>query len=291
MREAPEPTAGPGEVVVRVRAAALNPKDIFLRAGKPAWIRWLGGALPRGVGFDLAGEREDTGERVFAMLDGFRGATVAERVAVPVANLAPMPSALGFVEAAGLPLVSLTALQGLRDDGRLAPGARVLVHGASGGVGTAAVQLARALGAARVVTTSSAANHGLCRSLGADRTLDYATDPLPPPDETFDVVFDAIGNQPFGRWRGALADGGTLVGTVPLPSFLFDVARTPWARRRARLVAVRGSGADLRRVAEWVAAGSVRPVVDAVYPLDQVAEAFARLESRRARGKVVIEIG
>jgi NADPH:quinone reductase-like Zn-dependent oxidoreductase len=290
LTDAPERVARPGEVRIRVRAAALNPKDVFLRQGKPSWIRLLGGLLPKGVGFDFAGERSDTGERVFGMLDGFQGATCAEEICAPATHFAPMPARLSFVEAAGLPLVMLTALQALRDEGRQSAGSRVLIHGASGGVGTAALQLAKALGAAEVVSTSSQDNHRLCRALGADLALDYRSDTLPPKGHTFDVVLDAMGDQSLAGWRPALAPGATLVGTVPTPAFLLDIARSALASRRARLVAVRASAVDLALIARFVDEGRVKPVIDSVFGLDQAPAAFRRLETRRAQGKVVIEV-
>ena len=291
VEEVPEPVPRRGEILVRVRAAALNPKDAFLRKGRPRWIGRLGGRLPKGVGFDFAGERTDSGAAVYGMLDGFRGATCAEWLAAPARGLAPAPRRLGFPEAASLPLVSLTALQALRDHGRLRPGGRVLVHGASGGVGTAALQIAKALGAGEVVSSSGAANRELCRSLGADVALDYRTDPLPPPGERFDVVFDTMGKLPFRRWRGALARGGTFVGTVPAPGLLMAAAATALAARRARLVGVRARRSDLEQVTRWVEEASLRPVIDGVFALDDAVAAFQRLESRRARGKVVLQVG
>ena len=290
VEEVPEPVPRQGEVLVRVRAAALNPKDVFLRAGRPRWLSRFGGPLPRGVGFDFAGERADGGGPVYGMLDGYRGGACAQWLAAPERWMAPRPERLDAVEAASLPLVALTALQALRDHGRLRPGGRVLVYGGSGGVGTAALQIARALRAAEVTSVSSAANLELCRALGASVALDYRRDPLPPPRERFDVVFDTMGKLAIGPWRRVLARGGTLVSTVPTPATMLASVLTRLSSRRVRLVAVRPRRADLDRVTRWVTEGSLRPVLDSVFALDDAAEAFRRLESRRVRGKVVLRV-
>lgn len=291
VEEVPEPVPRQGEVLVRVRAAALNPKDVFLRAGRPRWLSRFGGPLPRGVGFDFAGERADGGGPVYGMLDGYRGGACAQWLAAPERWMAPRPERLDAVEAASLPLVALTALQALRDHGRLRPGGRVLVYGGSGGVGTAALQIARALGAAEVTSVSSAANLELCRALGASVALDYRRDPLPPQGERFDVVFDTMGKLPMGPWRRVLSRGGTLVSTVPTPATMLASGLTRLSSRRVRLVAVRPRRADLDQVTRWVTEGSLRPVLDSVFALDDAAEAFRRLESRRVRGKVVLRVG
>jgi NADPH:quinone reductase-like Zn-dependent oxidoreductase len=290
VEEVPQPVPREGEILVRVRAAALNPKDVFLRAGRPRWLSLFGGPLPRGVGFDFAGERADGGEPVYGMLDGYRGRACAQWLAAPERWLAARPERLDVVETASLPLVALTALQALRDHGRLRTGGRVLVYGGSGGVGTAALQIARALGAAEVTSVSSAANLELCRSLGASVALDYRRDPLPPPGERFDVVLDTMGKLAIGPWRRVLTHGGTLVSTVPTPPTMLASGLTRLSSRRVRLVAVRPRRADLEQVTRWVAEEAVRPVIDSVFALDHAVAAFQRLESRRARGKVVLQV-
>jgi NADPH:quinone reductase-like Zn-dependent oxidoreductase len=195
-----------------------------------------------------------------------------------------------FEEAAALPLASLTALQALRDLARVRPGDRVLIHGASGGVGVHAIQLARGLGA-EVTTTCSAANLELCRSLGASRTLDYrAQDPLSG-DSDYRAIFDVFGNLGFPAARRALAERGTYVGTVPRQPIFTDQLRTVLARKRARLVVVRSRRADLEVLAAEVAAGRLRPVIDSVFSLEEVARAQDRIATKRCRGKVVLRVG
>jgi NADPH:quinone reductase-like Zn-dependent oxidoreductase len=200
---------------------------------------------------------------------------------------APMPESLSFEEAASLPLSSQTALQALRDLGRATPGSEVLVNGASGGVGTLAVQIARALGA-RVTAVSSAANHELVRALGADAVVDYrVVDPLAARD-AYDVVFGVFGNRRWDRAQRALRAGGTYVTTVPSLRIVTDSLRSLLGRRRARLVVVRSRRSDLLAIARMVREGRLRPVVERVLPLARIAEAHAHLETKRARGKVVL---
>jgi len=296
VRDVPRPTPGRGELLVRVRAAALNPKDALVRSGR---FRLLSGRrFPMRVGFDWAGEVAEVGAGVtgvvpgtayYGMLDGWRGGACAEYLAVSPADCAPAPKGLDPEHAAAVPLAASTALQALRDVARLAPGMRVLVNGASGGVGTFAVQLAKLLGA-RVTTTSSAANQDLCRRLGADEALDYrVTDPLAG-GEPFDVVLDLFGNRSFGEARRVLGRGGAYVTTVPKARTFLDVARTTFGSPRARLVQVRPSARDLALIAGWIEEGRLAPVVERVYPLDQIVEAEEHVGSKHVRGKVVIRV-
>lgn len=200
-----------------------------------------------------------------------------------------MPASLDFHEAAALPLVGLTSLQALRDDAGLRAGQRVLIHGASGGVGTHAVQIAKALGA-HVTASCSRANHALVRELGADAVHDYRERPPSELDARFDVFFDVYGNQPFPKARRVLTPRGRHVATVPGPSTFGWAFATTLSRRRARVVLVRPRRADLDALSAMVARGQLRPVVDRRFPLDAIAEAETYLETKRARGKVVIDV-
>ena len=236
------PRAGPGEVGVDVRRAALDPKDALFRKGRFAWLS--GHRFPKRCGLDYA---------------------------------------------AAVPLVALTALQVLRDVARVTDGSRVWIHGASGGVGTVAIQIARLLGA-RVTTTSSAANAARCVALGAHEVLDYREDNTAAPHGRVDVVFDVFGNLGVGEIAGVFAGRGAFVSTVPSAArFALDVV-SRWSRIRQRLVVVRARRADLDTVGAWLAAGTLRAVIDGTYPLAEAHEAFRRLESKRARGKLVIAV-
>jgi NADPH:quinone reductase-like Zn-dependent oxidoreductase len=296
VRERPRPTPGRGQVLVRVRAAALNPKDVLVRAGK---FRWLTGRrFPRRTGYDWAGEIaalgpgvDDlaVGARALGMIDAQAGGACGEYVVAERGELTRCPPGLAFAEAAALPLAGLTALQALRDLAALAAGQRLLVNGASGGVGTLAVQLGKALGA-HVTAVTSARNHELARGLGADDVLDYAVADLARPARPYDVVFDVFGNRSFAALRAALAPRGTYVTTVPSARAVIDHLRTRLGGRRARLVVVRSRAADLDELLALHARGALTPVVDRRFPLAELADAHRYLATRRARGKVVITI-
>ncbi len=289
-RDLPAPVPGRDDVLVRVHAAALNPKDSFVRKGRFRAIS--GRTFPKHVGADFAGEVArvgpdvrglSPGDRVFGMLEEwtYRRGTLAEYVAPRSREVALMPRTLSFEEAAALPLVALTALQALRDVARVREGDAVCVHGASGGVGTAAIQIAVALGAI-VTTTSSAANRELCRSLGA-------TTPLASP-RRFRVVLDAFGNLSFDRVKLALQPDGIYVTTVPSLRIVRDSLRTLVGHPRARLVVVRARRDDLDAVSSLVAQQQLRPIVDRIIPFEDAVEGLRHLETKRARGKIVVKV-
>jgi NADPH:quinone reductase-like Zn-dependent oxidoreductase len=226
------------------------------------------------------------------MIQAWTAGACGERVEVRSDELARKPAGLDWEQAAALPLASLTALQALRDLGELGPGGRVLIHGAAGGVGVHAVQIARALGA-HVTTLTSAAALDLMRSLGADEAIDRASWHATPPSDpanAFDVVFDVFGNRRFGELRPLLNPRGTFVSTVPKLHVVMSRFRTALTRPRARLVVVRSRRADLEWVAAQVDAGRLRAVIDRVLPLAEIAEAQRCLGTRRARGKVVLRV-
>jgi NADPH:quinone reductase-like Zn-dependent oxidoreductase len=298
LRDVPVPPVGRGEVLVRVRAAALNPKDSFVRKGRFRLVS--GRSFPKCVGADVAGEVEEhgagvrgfpRGTKVFGMLDEwtYRRGTVAEYVAIKDTEIGVMPDSLSFEEAAALPLVSLTALQALRNVARIRQGDSICVHGASGGVGTAAVQLAVALGGV-VTSTSSERNLDFCRSLGAAEALDYAIDAPFSGSRRYRVVLDVFGNLSLDRVRRALTKDGIYVTTVPSGRIVRDTLRTLVGHPRARLVVVRPRRADFDTVAAFVHTGELRAVIDRILPLEGAIDGMRHLETKRARGKVIIHV-
>lgn len=294
LEDAPRPEAGRRRARVRVVRAALNPKDALFRKGR---FRALSGAsFPKTPGLDFAGfvlddptGRHPVGARVFGVLDEWRctRGTLADEVVVHPRELARLPSHVSFDEGAAVALVGLTAIQALRDVARLEPGQRLLVNGASGGLGTMAIQVGRRLGA-HVTTISSARNRAFCTDLGADEALAY--DLPAPPRAPFDVVLDAFGNLPLAEARGRLAPRAVWVGAVPTPRLLLRDLATRVAAIEERLVLVRPRVSDLDTLAAWLVDGSLRAVIDHTYALADVAAAFAHLESKRARGKLVVEV-
>lgn len=293
--EVPVPVPAAGEILVQVAAAALNPKDVMVTRGKFRWA--TGRRFPQRLGYDWSGTVAGVGPGVtglepgapmYGMVQSWRAGAVAEYVTAAVDECSVAPTAVGLIEAAAIPLASLTALQALRDCAGLRAGQRVLINGGSGGVGTFAIQIARAMGA-HVTSVSSGANTQLCRSLGADETWDYTeVDPLAV-GVPFDVIFDVFGNRSFGEAAGSLTPRGVYVQTIPSARIIADVARTRLSRgRRAKLVVVHSRAEDLRSITGWIDSGVVVPVIDRVLPLDEVRQGLDHLGTRRARGKIVL---
>lgn len=291
----PSPQAD--QVLVRVRAAAVNPKDTFIRKGR--FQQFTGQQFPMQTGFDFAGEVAAVGDRVdaiapgtpvFGMLDGWHGHTCAQYLTVPTNQLVVKPPALSFEAAAALPLVSLTALQALRDEGGLQPGQRVCINGASGGVGSMAVQIARILGAS-VTAISSAGHHEFLRQLGADTCIDYRTTAITESRQCFDLFFDVFGNHLFDAVQPILTPQGIYVSTVLRPEVFAAIEQTQSRPGpKAKLVVVRADARDLAAIAEWCVAGRLKPVIQDVFPMARIAAAHQQQESKHTRGKIVVEI-
>lgn len=314
--ELPQPRPGDGDLLVRVHAASVNPVDFKIRNGllKPI-LRF---DFPLVLGNDMAGTVVEAGAgaagfapgaRVFARLDQARIGAFAEYAVVRAENAAPMPATLDFEEAAALPLVALTAWQALVGLARLRAGERVLIHAGAGGVGSLAIQLARHLGA-RVATTTGERGRELVAELGAERIVDYRRERFEDCVGECDVVLDTQGGAVLARSFKVLRPGGVLVtiGGVPNAAWarrhglgLATRLALAWMTRRASRLArarqvryeylfVAPDGAALRRIAELVDAGALRPVIEAVYPFERVAEALARVEAGHALGKVVLRV-
>jgi NADPH:quinone reductase-like Zn-dependent oxidoreductase len=284
------------ELIVDVNRAALNPKDALFRKGKFSALS--GRSFPKRCGLDFAGVVRESrsphfvcGQRVFGALDEwrFRRGTLAEQVCVSDQESAPLPDGVSDDDAAAIGLVGLTALQTLRDIARLEPAARVWIHGASGGVGTAAVQLARKLGAI-VTTTSSASNRGLCLALGAHRALDYAQTPVAELQASIDVVFDVHGNLRINDVSSVFPGTGRFITTIPSARHALLELVTRWSRIQRRLIVVRPRRSDLVQLGAWLSDGTLRAVIDSRFPLARAHDAFRLLESKRARGKILVEI-
>ena len=299
------PQPGPDDMLVRVQAAALNPYDWHMLRGDPRIARLMGTGLTRPkfrvAGAEGAGRVETVGANIQGLRPGdevlgfFRG-SFAEYALAGADKVVPKPASLTFEEAAAVPMAATTALRAIRDVGEVRSGQRVLVNGASGGVGTFAVQIAAALGA-EVTGVSSAGNAEMLRSIGSAHVVDYAAQDFTDGPERYDVILDNIGNRPLSRLRHALTPTGILVlngGGSPgkvigaVGSLLKAVVVNPFVRERIRLVPTRMKQEDLLAVTALIEAGKLRPVLDRTYPLAETAEGLQRVEAGHVPGKVVI---
>lgn len=298
-----KPTPGENEVLVRVRAAALNPLDWHDVRGLPYFLRLGNGLLKpknRVPGVDLAGHVEAVGEKVSQFQPGdevfgaCRGAC-AEYACGTEKGLFQKPAELTFEQAAAVPVAALTALQALRDRGKMQPGQRVLIVGASGGVGTFAVQIARSLGA-EVCGVCSTRNVEMVRSLGADQVIDYTQEDFTQSGQRFDLIVDTAGTHSLLDCRRALVPRGTYV-VVGAPSgrwlkgldrFVKAVVLSLFVSQRMVPFITAMNKEDLGVLKELIEAGKVKPVIDRSYTLSETPEAIRYVEEGHARGKVVI---
>lgn len=302
LRELDRPLPGEKEVLIAVRAAGVNVSDLYAVKGEPLLARLNTGLLrPRhGIpGADVAGVVEAVGgevtrfrpgDAVFGDLSAAGRGAFAEYAVAPESALARMPANLTFEQAAAVPLTGVTALQGLRRHGALEAGQQVLVNGASGGVGTFAVQIARALGA-RVTGVGSSRNVELMRAIGADQVVDYTQEDFTAGRRRYDLVFDTVANHPAGRIRSVLRPTGRYVSTAVSMGVLW---LGPWlrltGRQRMHNMMARPNPEDLLFLAQLLGEGKVVPVIDRCYPLDEAADGLRYLEKGHTRGKVVIGV-
>lgn len=311
LKEIKKPVPNDDQVLVKVRAASLNPLDWHFLRGTPfiARIGMMGLRKPKNprLGVDLAGEVEAVGKNVTQFkpgdeVFGQKFGAFAEYVCVRADRAIVLkPTALTFEQAASVPVAAITALQGLRDQGKVQPGQKVLINGASGGVGTFAVQIAKSLGA-EVTGVCSTRNLDLVRSLGADHVIDYTKEDFTKGAERYDVILDNVGNQPLSGFQRALKpngicvmiggggpnDGG-LIGPMGRP--IKALLTSPFRSQKMGMFMADVTPQDLNILGEMLQSGKVKPVIDRTYPLSQIREAIRYLEDGHARGKVVLTIG
>jgi len=301
------PQPGPKDVIVKVIAAAVNPLDYHFMRGSPYLMRLssgIGKPSDQRMGVDFSGVVSEVGGDVtkFAVGDavfGGRNGAFAEYLVIPEdRGIAAKPDNVTFDEAAAVGIAAVTALEALRDDGRLKAGEKVLINGASGGVGTYAVQIAKALGA-EVHGVCSTRNVEMVRSLGADHVFDYKKENYTESDNEYDLIVDMVGNLSLSANRRVLKPEGrmVLVGgpkgnwIAPIMPMLKAFLISPFIDQEIGVMLAGLSGEDLEYLADLMSAGRLSSRLDTHYPLSKTAEALRYLETQRARGKVIIEVG
>jgi NADPH:quinone reductase-like Zn-dependent oxidoreductase len=314
--EVPEPAVGDDDVLVQIHAAGVNPLDVKIRSGEFKQI--LPYQMPLVLGHDLAGTvvrvgprvtRFKPGDEVFARADDFRIGTFAEYIAVREGTLAHKPANLSMEEAASMPLIALTAWQALVEVAKVTKGQKVFIQAGSGGVGSAAIQLARHLGAF-VATTTSTGNVEWVQALGADLVVDYRKQDFATVLRDYDVVLNSLGNDELEKSLQVLKPGGHLISISgpPTPAFA-EQHKLSWilklvlglisrgVRKKAAqrgvnyaFLFMRAEGSQLASIAALITSGAIRPAVDRVYPLDATADALAYVDQGRAKGKVVVKV-
>ena len=300
LKEIDKPVVKETEVLVSVCAAAVNAGDIFSMRGSP-WLARFSVGFPKPkdyvLGWDIAGRVEAVGNRVtlfrpgdvvFATCSG----AFAEYVAVREDKLAVKPTNLTFAQAAAVPMAGLTALQGLRDAGKLQPGQKVLINGASGGVGTFAVQIAKALGA-EVTGVCSTRNVEMVRTLGADHVIDYTKEDFTAGGQRYDLILDNVASRSFSELRRALTPQGLIIpnsGYGGMSYVIKSYLLAPFMRQQGTMYVSKPSAKDLVILKQLIEAGKITPVIDRTYALSDTPAALRYLEQEHARGKVVITV-
>lgn len=305
--EIPKPTPAEDQVLIRVHAASVNPYDWHFMRAAPSLIRLFTGLrgpkFPR-LGADVAGVVEAVGDKVKSLkpgdaVFGMAKGSFAEYACAAASQLAVKPKEISFEQAACLPIAGITALQGVRDKGKVQAGQTVLINGAAGGVGTFAVQIAKWLGA-RVTGVCSTRNVELVRSIGADEAIDYTREDFARSARRYDLLFDLVGNRSLTDCLRAVETRGTYIscgGGSPdrssadmLAGVLQNVVRSRFASQKMPGLLAKINSEDLAILADLVQSGKVTPVVDRSYTLRETAEAIRYVESGHVRGKVVIAV-
>ena len=295
--EVEKPTPKANEVLVKVVATAVNQADNHLLSGMLRFSTGLLKPKHQILGSDIAGLVEavgpdvtqfQVGDAVFGDTSGHSRGGFAEYVAAPESALALKPTNVTFEQAAAVPMTAVTALQGLRDKGRIQPGQQVLINGASGGVGTFAVQIAKALGG-EVTAVVSVRKTEMVRAIGADHVVDYTQKDFTQTGQQYDLIFDTVGNRSVAEYARTLKSQGIFVTTTFLPALVFR-GRWPSRGMSKKMVNMmaKPNQEDLVFMAELLETGKVKPVIDRCYPLSEIPEALRYLGEGHARGKVII---
>ncbi|MFS0574813.1 NAD(P)-dependent alcohol dehydrogenase [Sporosarcina sp. 179-K 3D1 HS] len=304
MNEVEKPTPKDKEVLVRVQAASINYGNLVLLKGEPKLARLAFGICkPKYVipGGDISGKVEAVGENVrmfeigdevFGDLSSCGWGGFAEYVAVPESALASKPKNISFEEAAAVPMAAVTALQAIRNKGKLQPGQRVLINGASGGVGTFAVQIAKALGA-EVTGVVSTKHVPITQTIGADYVIDYIKEDFSKNPERYDLIIAANGNHPISVYKRLLNPTGTFVAVggsynQTFQALLLGPLYSMWSKQKMNSFLQRANQQDLIFIQQLIEEGKVHPIIDRIYSIDEIVEAFQYFEEGHSKGKVII---
>ena len=295
------PKHGSGDVLVRVHAAALNPADVKVVSGKDGGGFIHAKSFPMAIGFDFSGVVEEVGSRLRGLKQGdqvfgflpygmwTKQGSLAELVSVKQHAVGRKPPGVSHEVAAAVGTAGCTALQALRDKAHVKEGQRVLVNGASGGVGSHAVQIAKLLGA-DVWGTASAAKADFVRGLGASRVIDYRQTPMSSIGTKFDVVLDAATSRSFSEAATILEPGGAYVTLLPSLGLLTGIVASVCSSKRCAFVGVKPRAADLEQLADWLATGKLTASVERTYPLSEITDALTSLASGSVRGKLAVRV-
>lgn len=294
-RDVQMPSPSGDRLLVKVYASSVNPVDWKIRRGN---LQLLSGYnFPLVLGSDFAGVVEAVGDRVtqfqpgdkvYGAVNPLSGGAYTEYLTVPESSLALKPDKMSFEEAAAVPVAGITSFQALLNIGQIRPGYKVLINGASGGVGTFAVQIAKAM-SAEVIGVCSTKNLELVQTLGSDRVIDYTQQDFTQETREYDLIFDAVGKRSLANCQGTLKPGGMYISTLPtLENLAQTVLTTLFPYKQARMVLAQPNTRDLEALQNWIEADKVYAVIDRVYPLAEIAKAHEYSEEEHAVGKIIL---
>ena len=290
LEDVPRPEPKENEVLVRVIAAGVNPVDALIRSGK--YAKFFGTTLPLIPGYDIAGIVEKTGAKITKLKAGdsiyayvLWGGGYAEYAVATEGEATAKPKSLNYIEAAAVPLAALTAWQALIDTAKLSAGQTVLIHGGSGGVGSMAIQIAKARGA-KVIATASTANQELLKQLGADVAIDYTKTKFEDVAKDVDVVLDSVGKDTLARSYGVVRKGGIIATLVAEP----DQAELDKHGIRGAAISVKPNASELADITKLIEEKKIKPVVSQVLPLTEAVKAQEQAATHHTRGKIVLKI-
>lgn len=294
LQEVAMPNAKTGQVLLRIHAVGVNPIDFKIRNGSMKLI--TGKKFPWILGQDIAGVVEQAGnssnfrpgDKVYGML-GYQGGGYAEFLAVKESQLAPVPDELSMTEAAAVPLGSLTAYQSFKIAGGIKAGTKVLINGASGSVGSFAVQIAKSLGA-HVTAVCSSKNIDFVKGLGADRVVDYTEEDFTKLKPEFDIVFDAVAKSSFQKSKKIVVKGGSFISTIPNNNLFFYQFTNFLRNKKAYFSFIKPKGEDLMVISDMISKGLVNVYIEKTFPLEEASKAHELIETERVRGKLVLEV-